>query len=98
MPRPQPAKRKLPGGLGKISLDHVCTVPYNVCTGGDLVDGSNAKKTERIDLRVSPEEKSMLKELAAAAGLTVTGFLLAAVSGAILGDAFKDITDKIKKP
>lgn len=49
-----------------------------------------ATKTERIDLRVTPEEKQALTKAAAAVGMTVSGYLLYKVgemAGEALGDA-----------
>jgi uncharacterized protein (DUF1778 family) len=49
-----------------------------------------ATRTERIDLRVTPEEKSALSSAAAAVGMTLTGYLLFKVgelAGEALGDA-----------
>ena len=37
---------------------------------------SPKERTECINIRVTPEEKAALKKLAAAAGMTLTGFLL----------------------
>ena len=34
------------------------------------------ERTESINIRVTPEEKAALKKLAAAAGMTLTGFLV----------------------
>lgn len=45
------------------------------------------ERTEYIGIRVTPEEKEALKKLAAAAGMTLTGFLL----GQALGEKFADI-------
>lgn len=43
------------------------------------------KRTERIDLRVTPTEKKLLQELAAAACLPLTGFLVGLALGDKLG-------------
>lgn len=45
------------------------------------------ERTESINIRVTPEEKAALKKLAAAAGMTLTGFLLGKALGEKLGDA-----------
>ena len=44
------------------------------------------ERTESINIRVTPEEKAALK-FAAAAGMTLTGFLLGEALGEKLGDA-----------
>ena len=44
------------------------------------------ERTEYIGIRVTPEEKEALKKLAAAAGVSITAYLL----GASLGDALAD--------
>jgi len=43
------------------------------------------KRSERIDLRVTPTEKRQLQFLAAAAGLPLTGFLIGLALGDKLG-------------
>lgn len=43
------------------------------------------ERTEYIGIRVTPEEKDALKRLAAAAGLTITGYLLGEALGEKLG-------------
>ena len=45
------------------------------------------ERTESINIRVTPEEKAALKKLAAAAGMTLTGFLVGEALGENLGDA-----------
>lgn len=45
------------------------------------------ERTESIYMRVTPEEKEALKKLAAAAGMTLTGFLLGEALGDKLGEA-----------
>lgn len=45
-----------------------------------------ANKTERLEIRISPEDKRMLQLAAASAGLTVSA-LLAAQIGSLIGDA-----------
>ena len=44
------------------------------------------KKSARIDLRVTPDEKAAIGKLAAAAGLTVAEFLLSVALGQKIGD------------
>lgn len=59
-----------------------------------------AKRTERIEFRVTPEEKQALTTAAAAAGLTLTGYMiyrLAEVTGEMLGDAIVKSRNKGKK-
>lgn len=48
---------------------------------------SPKERTEFINIRVTPEEKAALKKLAAAAGMTLTGFLLGEALGEKIGDA-----------
>lgn len=55
------------------------------------------KRTERIDLRVTPEEKEQIKQAALTAGLTVTGLLMAKI-GELAGDMIgKAIIDRRAK-
>lgn len=49
----------------------------------------NRTRTERIELRATPEEKQALTSAAAAAGLTLTGFILYKI-GEIAGEALAD--------
>lgn len=53
----------------------------------------NRKRSERIELRATPEEKKALTSAAAAAGLTLTGYILFKL-GEIAGGA---LADSIKK-
>ena len=46
------------------------------------------ERTEYIGIRVTPEEKAALKKLAAAAGLTITDYLLGEALGDKLGEKF----------
>lgn len=46
----------------------------------------NRTRTERIELRATPEEKKALTDAAAAAGLTMTAFILLQI-GEIAGEA-----------
>ena len=48
---------------------------------------SPKERTECINIRGTPEEKAALKKLAAAAGMTLTGFLLGEALGEKIGDA-----------
>lgn len=45
------------------------------------------ERTEYIGIRVTPEEKALLKKLAAAAGMTITGYLLGEALGEKLADS-----------
>lgn len=45
------------------------------------------ERTEYIGIRVTPEEKALLKKLAAAAGMTSTGYLLGEALGEKLADS-----------
>lgn len=45
---------------------------------------SPRERTENVNLRVTPEEKKMLKMQAAALGMTVTGYLMGLAVGAIV--------------
>lgn len=49
----------------------------------------NRTRTERIELRATPEEKQALTSAAAAAGLTLTGYILFKL-GEIAGEAIAD--------
>jgi len=55
------------------------------------------ERTEYIGIRVTPEEKEALKSLAAAAGLTLTGFLLGEALGDKLGEQYLKSRDKKKR-
>ena len=46
------------------------------------------ERTEYIGIRVTPEEKAALKQAAAAAGVTITAFLLGQALGDKLGDRY----------
>lgn len=46
------------------------------------VNNHSKERTEYIGIRATPEEKELLKRLAAAAGVSLTGFL----AGSALGD------------
>lgn len=57
------------------------------------------ERTEYIGIRVTPEEKVLLKKLAAAAGMTITGYLLGEALGDKIGDMIiKSKEEKRKKP
>lgn len=55
------------------------------------------ERTEYIGIRVTPEEKAALKKLAAAAGLTITGYLLGEALGDKLGEKFVKSREAKKK-
>lgn len=55
------------------------------------------ERTEQLHLRVTPEEKEALKALAAAAGLSITGFLLGEALGDKLGQMIIEGFSKEKK-
>ena len=60
---------------------------------------SPKERTEYIGIRVTPEEKEALKALAAAAGVTITGFLLGEALGDKLGEKYlKAREEKGKRP
>lgn len=52
------------------------------------------EKTDTINLRVSPAEKEQLKTLAAAAGLSLSAFLLSMALGDKIGQMIIDGFDK----
>ena len=57
-----------------------------------------ADKIARIDLRVTPEEKKILTAKAAAAGLTITGYVMLCVGAAKIGDKLgEEIQKAIRK-
>lgn len=51
------------------------------------------RKTERLEIRLTPEEKSQLFQLATMAGMSVASYLL----GNSLGDKIGDVILKQKK-
>lgn len=55
------------------------------------------ERTEYIGIRVTPEEKELLKNLAAAAGVSLTGFLLGSAIGDKLGDQYVKSMKRKKK-
>ena len=55
------------------------------------------ERTESINIRVTPKEKAALKKLAAAAGMTLTGFLLGEALGEKNGDAIIGSREAKKK-
>lgn len=66
--------------------------PYKFCYdrpyGGEIM-AQNRKRTERIEIRATPEEKKALTAASAAAGLTMTAFLLLKI-GEVAGEAIAD--------
>ena len=58
---------------------------------------NSKERTESISIRVTPEEKAALKKLAAAAGMTLTGFLVGEALGEKLGDAIIKSREAKKK-
>jgi len=50
------------------------------------VNKNPKERTEYIGIRVTPEEKYLLKKLAAAAGVSLTGYLLGSAIGDKLGE------------
>lgn len=52
------------------------------------------ERTEFIGIRVTPEEKEVLKKAAAAAGLTLTAYLLGNAIGESAGKAYIDKLSK----
>lgn len=54
------------------------------------------ERTETLSMRLTPEEKKKLKELAAAAGLSVTGFLIGKALGDAIGQMVEDGFRKCK--
>lgn len=55
------------------------------------------ERTEYIGIRVTPEEKELLKKLAAAAGVSLTGFLLGCSIGDKLGDQYVKSRERKKR-
>lgn len=47
-------------------------------------------RTEKVGIRVTPAEKEQLKKLAAAAGLSLTGFIIAECLGEQVGQMILD--------
>ena len=54
------------------------------------------ERTESIRMRVTPAEKETLKKMAAAAGLTLTGYIIGQAIGDALGQVIIDGFDKKK--
>lgn len=52
--------------------------------------GVSKERTEYIGIRVTPEEKETLKAYAAAAGLSITGFIIAECLGEVVGQKIID--------
>lgn len=64
----------------------------------DNVNVNPKERTEYIGIRVTPEEKTALKQAAAAAGVTITAFLLGQALGDKLGDRYlKVLANKEEK-
>lgn len=55
------------------------------------------ERTEYIGIRVTPEEKEAIRKLAAAAGVSLTGFLVGRALGDKLGEKILDSLDNSKK-
>lgn len=55
------------------------------------------ERTEYIGIRVTPEEKEAIRRLAAAAGVSLTGFLVGCALGDKLGEKILDRLDNSKK-
>lgn len=55
-----------------------------------MAQGKTLERSERLSIRVTPEEKAMLLEKAAKAGLTITGFVLWETLGEQLGQCILD--------
>jgi len=53
--------------------------------GGEKMNVSPKVRTDSVVMRVTPEEKKMLKLQAAALGMTVTSYLLGLALGTIAG-------------
>lgn len=66
-----------------------------------MAQGKSSERTERISLRVTPEEMETIKGYAAAAGLSVTAFLIGEAIGDKIGqvmlDGFAKSTGKRRK-
>ena len=58
---------------------------------------SPKERTEYIGIRVTPEEKNKLKELAAAAGMTLTAYLVGKAFGEKIGDQIAKGFETMKK-
>jgi uncharacterized protein (DUF1778 family) len=57
-----------------------------------MLERKKAVKTERVNLRFSPEEKARLETAAAAAGMTMTAYILfklGEVAGEAIGTAIQ---------
>lgn len=55
------------------------------------------ERTEVVQIRLTPAEKETLKKMAAAAGLTLTGYILGETIGDAIGQVILDGFDKKKK-
>lgn len=58
----------------------------------------NRTRTERIELRATPEEKKLMLAKAAAAGLTLTGYIMLCIGAGKAGEKIGDaIAKNVKK-
>lgn len=55
-----------------------------------MAQGKTSERTERLTIRMTPEEHKALKNAAAFAGLTVTSFVCAMAAGDHLGQMVLD--------
>lgn len=62
-----------------------------------MAQGKTLERSERLSIRVTPEEKIMLLDKAAKAGLTITGFVLWETLGEQLGQCILDGFEKSSK-
>ena len=52
------------------------------------------ERTETLSMRLTPDEKARIKAYAAAAGLSVTGYLVGRALGDAIGKVVADAIDK----
>ena len=71
----------------EVLIDGVLTSCYNAMRGVREMNVNPKERTEYIGIRVTPEEKELLKKLAAAAGLTLTGYLIGEALGGKVADS-----------
>ena len=62
----------------------------------NVMNKNPKERTEYIGIRVTPEEKELLKSLAAAAGVSLTGFLVGSAIGDKLGEQI--VKSRERKP
>lgn len=62
--------------------------------GGEKMNVSPKVRTDSVVMRVTPEEKKMLKMQAAALGMTVTSYLLGLAIGTVAGGVAASQQDK----